>query len=58
MKIFPLTPQSKLDLFINLIESIPIKSIKNIASKPDEVIINNTVKTLKKGRSICDKLSE
>lgn len=59
MKIFPLTPMSKLDLFINLCKAIPSKkATKTPVSHSDVAIINNTVKTLKKGRNICDKLSE
>ena len=58
MKIFPLTPQTSLDILMNFFKSIPGQTLNKIPSKPDEVIINNTVKTLKKGRSICDKLLE
>ncbi len=58
MKIFPIIPMSKLDVFIELCKIMPQKTLKQEISKPDIAVINNTVKTLKKGRSICDKLSE
>ncbi len=58
IKIFPLKMMSNYDVFVNLCNTIHLNKIAQQVSKPDTVTINNTVKTLKKGRCICDKLSE
>ncbi len=58
IKIFPLKFMSNYDIFVNLCDAIQLNKAAKLVSEPDTVTINNTVKTLKKGRCICDKLSE
>jgi hypothetical protein len=58
MKIFPLRFMSNFDILIDLCKAIPSQKTPKIVSEPDTAIINGMVKTLKKGRNICDKLSE
>lgn len=57
MKIFPIKPMSTLDRIINICKILtktPMK-MKNLES---DIASFSENKTLKKGRSICDKLSE
>lgn len=57
MKIFPIKPMSNLDRIINICKILtktPMK-MKNLES---DIASFSENKTLKKGRSICDKLSE
>ncbi len=58
MKIFPLKPMSNIDIWKNLYRIMQKQNATKLVSEPDTAIINGTVKTLKKGRSICDMLSE
>ena len=58
MKIFPLRLMSNYDIMVNLKNILQSNRATKSLSKPDTVIIDNKVKTLKKGRSICEKLSE
>lgn len=57
VRIFPLRPMSTYDKFRNLYNII-VKSSKNMNNVSSDIVsIENTTK-LKKGRSICDMLSE
>lgn len=58
MKIFPIKLMSKFDILLNLCKVMDMQKAAKITSEPDMAIINGTIKTLKKGRNICDKLSE
>lgn len=57
MKIFPLRPLSTFDRAINLYKIIVNQPPKNIKIF-DSDVVNISEKPLKKGRSICDMLSE
>lgn len=57
MKIFPLKPMSTYDRFRNIYKIMTQASKKAQNIEPDVVNFSEN-KTLKKGRSICDMLSE
>lgn len=58
MKVFSVKLMSNYDIISNFFNAISHNKITKPASEPDSVLINNTIKILKKGRNICDKLSE
>jgi hypothetical protein len=58
IKIFPVKLMSNYDILQNLCRIMPKQNTIKMVSKSDTAIINGAVKTLKKGRSICDMLSE
>ena len=58
MRILNVKFMSNFDVLANLFKTISAHKTARLVSEPDTVTINNTVKTLKKGRSICDKLSQ
>lgn len=57
MKIFPLKPMSNYDRVINICKILACspQKVKNLES---DVVALSENKSLKKGRSICDMLSE
>ena len=58
IKIFPVKLMSNIDVWKNLYRIMQKQNVTKLVSESDTAIINGTVKTLKKGRSICDMLSE
>lgn len=57
MKIFPLRPLSNFDKVANLYKIVVNQTPKNI-KELDSDVVSISEKPLKKGRSICDMLSE
>ena len=58
MKIFPLKPMSAYDRIINLYNIMTNQTPKKINRLESDIVIFNENKSLKKGRSVCDMLSE
>lgn len=58
MKIFPLRPMSAYDRMKNLCNIIANQSKNKTNKLESDIVTFNENKPLKKGRSICDMLSE
>ena len=58
MKICPIKFRSNFDILIDLCKVMPPQKTTKTVAEPDAAIIKGAVKTLKKGRNICEKLSE
>ena len=57
VRIFPIRPMSNYDIIKNFF-GIVLKSAKNCNSGTTDVVTINKTNQLKKGRNICDRLSE